>query len=75
MLCSSQYASLSYDVTASSGFVQEGGTCLIVDGSVYTRNRAFRLYLSSKAGKSSILSPTGTNLLRCANCMSRHRSV
>lgn len=38
---------------------KEGGTSVIVDTGVYTRNRAFRLYLSSKAGKSSILIPTG----------------
>ncbi|DBB12653.1 hypothetical protein WJX82_001501 [Trebouxia sp. C0006] len=38
---------------------KEGGTSAIVDTGVYTRNRAFRLYLSSKAGKSSILIPTG----------------
>ncbi len=30
-----------------------------VDASVYTRNRAFRLYLSSKAGKDARLLPTG----------------
>ena len=42
---------------------QEGGTSAIVDTGVYTRNRAFRLYLSSKAGKSSILIPTGSTTL------------
>lgn len=42
---------------------QEGGTSAIVDTGVYTRNRAFRLYLSSKAGKSSILIPTGSSPL------------
>ena len=42
---------------------QEGGTSVIVDTGVYTRNRAFRLYLSSKAGKSSILIPTGSSPL------------
>jgi DNA-directed primase/polymerase protein len=32
-----------------------------VDMSVYTRNRAFRLYLSSKAGKEEVLLPTGAD--------------
>lgn len=30
-----------------------------IDRGVYTKNRAFRLMLSSKAGKSTILQPTG----------------
>ncbi|KAL3150700.1 hypothetical protein ABBQ32_000488 [Trebouxia sp. C0010 RCD-2024] len=38
---------------------KEEGTTSIVDTAVYTRNRAFRLYLSSKAGKESILTSTG----------------
>ena len=37
----------------------EGGQTLFVDGGVYTRNRAFRLFLSSKAGKDALLQPTG----------------
>nr|XP_043617965.1 DNA-directed primase/polymerase protein [Erigeron canadensis] len=32
---------------------------LFVDTAVYSRNRCFRLHLSSKAGKSSLLVPTG----------------
>ncbi len=48
---------------------QEGGTSVIVDTGVYTRNRAFRLYLSSKAGKSSILIPTGSSPLIPVECM------
>lgn len=32
---------------------------LFVDTAVYSRNRCFRLALSSKAGKSSVLLPTG----------------
>jgi len=48
---------------------QEGGTSVIVDTGVYTRNRAFRLYLSSKAGKSSILTPTGSSPLLVVQCM------
>ncbi|KAI7756664.1 hypothetical protein M8C21_033578 [Ambrosia artemisiifolia] len=36
------------------------GPChLFVDTAVYSRNRVFRLHLSSKAGKSSVLLPTG----------------
>ena len=48
---------------------QEGGTSVIVDTGVYTRNRAFRLYLSSKAGKSSILTPTGSRTFRAVEHM------
>lgn len=36
-----------------------GAKTLFVDTGVYTRNRAFRLYLSSKAGKDALLLPTG----------------
>lgn len=32
---------------------------LFVDTAVYSRNRCFRLALSSKAGKTSVLLPTG----------------
>ena len=32
---------------------------LVIDTGVYTRNRAFRLHLSSKAGKDAVLRPTG----------------
>lgn len=32
---------------------------LFVDTAVYSRNRCFRLPLSSKAGKSSVLLPSG----------------
>lgn len=34
-------------------------TQLFVDTAVYSRNRCFRLALSSKAGKTSVLLPTG----------------
>ncbi len=37
----------------------EGNKTLFIDGAVYTRNRAFRLFLSSKAGKEWVLQPTG----------------
>ncbi|KAK9787246.1 hypothetical protein WJX73_007781 [Symbiochloris irregularis] len=36
----------------------QGETACFVDVSVYSRNRAFRLYLSSKLGKDSLLLPT-----------------
>ena len=35
---------------------------MFVDRAVYSRNRAFRLYLSSKAGKEATLQPTGDYL-------------
>uniref|UniRef100_A0A7C9CL28 DNA-directed primase/polymerase protein n=1 Tax=Opuntia streptacantha TaxID=393608 RepID=A0A7C9CL28_OPUST len=38
---------------------------LFVDNAVYSRNRCFRLVLSSKAGKTSVLLPTGR--FRCRN--------
>ncbi|XP_050140860.1 uncharacterized protein LOC126616732 isoform X11 [Malus sylvestris] len=41
---------------------------LFVDTAVYTRNRCFRLALSSKAGKNSVLLPTGrfkANKMQC----------
>lgn len=37
----------------------DGDKALFVDGGVYTRNRAFRLFLSSKAGKEAVLQLTG----------------
>ena len=37
----------------------DGDRALFVDGGVYTRNRAFRLFLSSKAGKEAVLQLTG----------------
>lgn len=42
-----------------------GSKTLFVDTSVYTRNRAFRMYLSSKAGKDALLLPTGLLLPCC----------
>lgn len=42
---------------------EHGTKGLFVDTGVYTRNRAFRLYLSSKAGKQAILQPTGQRML------------
>ncbi|CAN6569507.1 unnamed protein product [Malus baccata var. baccata] len=41
---------------------------LFVDTAVYTRNRCFRLALSSRAGKNSVLLPTGrfkANKMQC----------
>ena len=39
-----------------------GSKTFFVDTGVYTRNRAFRMYLSSKAGKDALLLPTGPTL-------------
>ena len=39
-----------------------GSKTSFVDTGVYTKNRAFRLYLSSKAGKDALLLPTGPTL-------------
>lgn len=41
----------------------ESPSLLFVDNAVYSRNRCFRLALSSKAGKTSVLLPTGRNAL------------
>ncbi|KAE9592559.1 hypothetical protein Lalb_Chr19g0130571 [Lupinus albus] len=52
-------------------FVMKDSSCdvsdrqLFVDTAVYTRNRCFRLLLSSKAGKSSVLLPT--ERFKCKN--------
>ncbi|CAL0333292.1 unnamed protein product [Lupinus luteus] len=52
-------------------FVMKDSNCdvsdrqLFVDTAVYTRNRCFRLFLSSKAGKSSVLLPT--ERFKCKN--------
>lgn len=45
---------------------------LFLDNAVYTRNRCFRLALSSKAGKNAFLLPTGR--FRCKNlvCYTTH---
>lgn len=37
----------------------ESPSHLFVDNAVYSRNRCFRLAFSSKAGKTSVLLPTG----------------
>lgn len=37
----------------------DSASLLFVDTAVYSRNRCFRLALSSKAGKTSVLLPTG----------------
>lgn len=34
---------------------------MFIDRSVYTRNRSFRLFLSSKAGKEAVLMPTSAS--------------
>ncbi|XP_077247420.1 DNA primase isoform X2 [Tasmannia lanceolata] len=43
---------------------------LFLDTAVYSRNRCFRLALSSKAGKSSVLIPTGR--FKCKNMSEQH---
>ena len=56
------------DARADACFVRRAGQeelVPFVDLGVYTRNRAFRLYLSSKAGKEARLLPTA----RCWNAM------
>ena len=52
---------LSRILTTCRCHVQDAGGAKtsFADLGVYTRNRAFRLFLSSKAGKQSILMPTG----------------
>ena len=47
------------DPRAAVLFVRKGeGEATLVDQAVYTRNRAFRLYLSSKHGKAEVLRAT-----------------
>ena len=55
------WASLSQPLTAWYPCLLIQGTeeTLLVDLGVYTRNRSFRLYLSSKAGKDAVLDCTG----------------
>ncbi|XP_004515987.2 uncharacterized protein [Cicer arietinum] len=50
---------------AKDSSTNESADQLFVDTAVYTRNRCFRLHLSSKAGKSSILLPT--ERFKCKN--------
>jgi hypothetical protein len=62
-------AAASAAASAESGATEAAGEALattpFVDMGVYTRNRAFRLYLSSKAGKPARLLPTA----RCWNAL------
>ena len=51
-------------------WVETGGTsgrqrAHIVDDAVYTKNRALRLYLSSKVGKAAVLLPADSNQFPC----------
>lgn len=50
---------------AKDSNTNESADQLFVDTAVYTRNRCFRLHLSSKAGKTSILLPT--ERFKCKN--------
>jgi hypothetical protein len=54
-------AAAAGDSAAAAAVVQRkgGGEALVIDEGVYTRNRAFRLHLSSKAGRAAALLPTG----------------
>ncbi|XP_050914527.1 uncharacterized protein LOC127129360 isoform X1 [Lathyrus oleraceus] len=55
----------SYEKLFVAKDTNESACQLFVDTAVYTRNRCFRLHLSSKAGKSSILLPT--EKFKCKN--------
>ena len=48
----------------------EGNKACFIDQGVYTKNRAFRLMLSSKAGKASILQPTSTPRILISDAIS-----
>ncbi|KAG9147640.1 hypothetical protein Leryth_015739 [Lithospermum erythrorhizon] len=64
-VCSRIYCSRGKDKKFEELFVSKDSSSseivlqLFVDNAVYTRNRCFRLPLSSKAGKSSVLLPSG----------------
>ncbi|KAL1357658.1 hypothetical protein AAHE18_05G270000 [Arachis hypogaea] len=74
-ICSRIQNARETDKSFEKLFIMKDSSCngstshLFVDTAVYTRNRCFRLFLSSKAGKNSILLPTGRfkckNLLNC----------
>ena len=63
----------STDPSCAALFVKKEGSgeeedrVCFIDTGVYTRNRAFRLYLSSKAGKTAILLPTTGRFAWMAN--------
>jgi hypothetical protein len=54
-------AAAAGDAAAAAAVIRRkgGGQALVIDEGVYTRNRAFRLHLSSKAGRAAALLPTG----------------
>ncbi|KAK2653993.1 hypothetical protein Ddye_013849 [Dipteronia dyeriana] len=63
-ICSRIRSTSKRDETFEKLFIKRNATSeslsqLFVDTAVYTRNRCFRLALSSKAGKKSVLLPTG----------------
>ncbi|KAJ4823721.1 hypothetical protein Tsubulata_032139 [Turnera subulata] len=64
-ICSRILAARGKDGRFDSLFVRKDSSAaestsqLFIDAAVYSRNRCFRLALSSKAGKSSVLLPTG----------------
>ncbi|KAI5437426.1 hypothetical protein KIW84_023515 [Lathyrus oleraceus] len=61
----SQGEDKSYEKLFVAKDTNESACQLFVDTAVYTQNRCFRLHLSSKAGKSSILLPT--ERFKCKN--------
>ncbi|KAL4317632.1 hypothetical protein AHAS_Ahas15G0404500 [Arachis hypogaea] len=70
-ICSRIQNARETDKSFEKLFIMKDSSCngstshLFVDTAVYTRNRCFRLFLSSKAGKSSFLLPTGR--FKCKN--------
>ncbi|KAL9999259.1 hypothetical protein Hdeb2414_s0494g00905131 [Helianthus debilis subsp. tardiflorus] len=60
-ICSRIHCARGKDKRFEQLFIsKDSSSCnLFVDTAVYSRNRCFRLHLSSKAGKSSVLLPTG----------------
>ncbi|KAL4375601.1 hypothetical protein AHAS_Ahas05G0298100 [Arachis hypogaea] len=70
-ICSRIQNARETDKSFEKLFIMKDSSCngstshLFVDTAVYTRNRCFRLFLSSKAGKNSILLPTGR--FKCKN--------
>lgn len=68
-LCKRAQEERALDPRCGALFVKKGDVddACFIDTGVYTRNRAFRLHLSSKAGKNAVLMPTrryGTSGLR-----------
>ena len=58
----------------SWGAQECGDEDMFIDRAVYTRNRSFRLYLSSKAGKEAVLLPTGESSRALCPAQDRNRT-